>query len=80
MSEIRDQMNTLRADEAGHLRTALKLMRKHNRTSWRAAGIEFSRVPGEEKLRVRSSKEKATAETDDEQVDANEAEGDSADA
>lgn len=65
LAEIRDQMNQLRTDEAGHLRNALKLMRQHKRTTWRASGVELFRVPGEEKLRVRTSKEKATAESED---------------
>ncbi len=70
VSEIREQLNTLRAEEAGQLRTALGLMRKHEKTTWRAAGVELARVPGEEKLRVRTTKEPATAEVeDDEQVE-----------
>jgi hypothetical protein len=66
IAETREQMNQLRTDEAGHLRTALGLMRKNDKTTWRAAGVELARVPGEEKLRVRTTKEKATAETEDE--------------
>lgn len=57
-------MAELRADEAGHKRTALNLMRKHDRTTWRHAGVELARVPGEEKLRIRKSKENATAEVE----------------
>lgn len=66
IAEVREQMNDLRQREAEHLRSALNLMREHNKTAWRAAGVEMVRVPGEEKLRVRTSKEKATAETDPE--------------
>jgi hypothetical protein len=58
-------MAELRADENGQKRTALQLMRKHDRTSWRHAGVELARVPGEEKLRVRKSKESATAEVEE---------------
>lgn len=66
-------MAELRELEGTDLRTALKLMRQHDRMTWRAAGVELARVPGEEKLRVRTSKESATAESeedDDETVEA----------
>lgn len=66
IAENREDMNKLRADDAGHLQTALGLMRRYNRTSWRAHGVELVRVPGEEKLRVRTTKAGATAETEDE--------------
>lgn len=66
LADIRDQMAELRADEAGQKRTALSLMRSHNKTAWRHAGVEMARVPGEEKLRVRKSKEQATAVVDEE--------------
>jgi hypothetical protein len=63
IGEIRDQMAELRADEQGHKRTALNLMRRHDRTTWRHAGVELARVPGEEKLRIRKTKgENASAE------------------
>jgi hypothetical protein len=67
IAEIREQMNELRGQEGDHLKNALKLMRKHDRMSWRAAGVELVRVAGEEKLRVRTSKEKATAEVEEEE-------------
>ncbi len=51
-------------DEAGELQGAHKRMRQLGKVSWRAAGVEFVRVPGEEKLRVRTSKEASTAETE----------------
>lgn len=66
MADIREQMNELRAQEAETLQSALNLMRKHEKTTWRAHGVEFVRVPGEERLRCRTTKEKATAETEDE--------------
>jgi len=69
IAEIRDQMNDLRGQEADQLRRALTLMRKHERETWRAAGVELVRVPGEEKLRVRTSKEQATAEVEEEEQD-----------
>jgi hypothetical protein len=66
IGDIRDQMAELRADEQGHKRTALNLMRKHDRTTWRHAGVELARVPGEEKLRIRKTKgENASAEVDE---------------
>jgi hypothetical protein len=67
IGDIRDQMAELRADEQGHKRTALNLMRKHDRTTWRHAGVELARVPGEEKLRIRKTKgENASAEVEEE--------------
>lgn len=66
IADIREQKNELRTQETEHMRTTLKLMREHGKTSWRHAGVEAARVPGEEKLRVRTSKEKATAEVEDE--------------
>jgi len=66
IGDLRDQMNVLRQDEGEQMNLALKLMRKHERTTWKHAGVELVRVPGEEKLRVRTSKEKATAEVEDE--------------
>jgi hypothetical protein len=73
ISEIREQMNELRAQETDQLKIALGVMRANKKTSWRHAGVELVRVPGEEKLRVRTSKQAATAETeeepDDEQVE-----------
>lgn len=57
-------MNDLREEEAGLEQTALTLMRRHDRTAYRHAGVELVRVPGEEKLRVRTARERtATAET-----------------
>ena len=62
IADARATMATLRADEAGDERIALDLMRGVNITSYRYAGVELVRVPGEEKLRVRTSKVNATAE------------------
>ena len=66
ISETREQINNLRKEEADLEKVALKRMRAHDRTSWRHSGVELIRVPGEEKLRVRTSKESATAEVEDE--------------
>jgi hypothetical protein len=65
IGDARDQMNQLRADEAGDTQAALTRMRERKITTYQHAGVEMARVPGEEKLRVRTSKEKATASTDD---------------
>jgi len=67
ISEVRASMNELRTTEAGYLQNALNLMRKYEKTAWRAHGVELVRVPGEEKLRVRTSKEQASAETDEDE-------------
>jgi len=65
IAETRGQLNDLKGEEAGLEQTALALMRRHNKTAWRAAGVELVRVPGEEKLRVRTAYERtATAEVD----------------
>lgn len=66
IGETRDTMNKLRADEAGDERAALQRMRAKELTTYRHAGVELARVPGEEKLRVRTSRAAATAETADE--------------
>lgn len=65
IGEIRDELNTLRGDEGDQSRSALSYMRAAGVTSYRHAGVELVRVPGEEKLRVRTSKEQATAETEE---------------
>lgn len=73
ISETREELNKLRGEEGDLEKKALGLMRTHDQSSWRHAGVELVRVPGEEKLRVRTSKTKATAETDeDEDADAGE--------
>lgn len=74
IAETREQMNTLRQEETGLETTALKLMRKHQKTAWRHAGVELIRVPGEEKLRVRTARERtATAESDEAEANGEEA-------
>lgn len=66
IAEIRAEKNELIQREGEQENIGLKLMRKHDKTSWRHAGVELVRVPGEEKLRVRTSKNKATAEVEPE--------------
>jgi hypothetical protein len=66
IAETREEINTLRADETAFEQTALRQMRTHGITSYRHAGVELVRVPGEEKLRVRTARERtATAETEE---------------
>ena len=65
ISDTRAELNKLREDEAGDERIALDLMRTHDLRSYRHAGVELVRVPGEEKLRVRTSRTSATAESED---------------
>lgn len=65
IAETREELNTLRQEEIGYEQTALARMRDHGTTHYRHAGVELVRVPGEEKLRVRTARERtATAETD----------------
>lgn len=63
IADTREQMNTLRTEEKDEKRGALTTMRERNLTTYRHAGVELVRVPGEERLRVRTSKQDATAET-----------------
>jgi hypothetical protein len=71
LGDTRDQMNRLRQDEASDMQGCLTEMRAKGLTSYRHAGVELARVPGEEKLRVRTSKEKATAEVEEPEGDDN---------
>lgn len=68
IAETRGQINALQADERANEQRALSLMRQNSRTSYRHAGVELARVPGEEKLRVRTSKTNATAEVQEDDV------------
>jgi len=70
LSSIRAKINALKADDAAEMQTALTRMQhktaKHpsGRFSYRGSGVELARVSGEEKLRVRTSSEKATADAE----------------
>jgi hypothetical protein len=62
IGEARDSVNALRGEEKGLCQNALKQMRIHNVMSYRHAGVELMRVIGEDKLRVRTSRDdEATA-------------------
>ena len=69
ISGVRETLNEARQEEAEHLQTALGLMRSHRKQTWQAHGVELQRVPGQEKIRCRTSKEKASAETEDATTD-----------
>jgi len=56
----REQMNKLRTEEKDDNRQALRIMHDEDRTVYRHAGVELVRVPGEEKLRVRTTGEDAS--------------------
>lgn len=63
IAETRAEMNRLRGEETDLELQALKTMRLHSSTAYQSAGVELVRVPGEEKLRVRTARERtATAE------------------
>lgn len=68
IGEGREEMNRLRGEEKGDMQGALREMHDKSITAYRHAGVELVRVPGEEKLRVRTTKEKASemTEPDDE--------------
>ena len=59
-------INKGRTDEKEDQRMALREMHDKGVTSYRYAGVELVRIPGEEKLRVRTSKEDATDSTEPE--------------
>lgn len=61
IGETREKMNELRGEEKGDKIAALKAMRERELTTYQHAGVELSRMPGEEKLRVRTTKNAATA-------------------
>lgn len=63
ISDVREELNTARQQENEHLQAALGLLREHKKMSWSAHGVELIRVPGQEKIRCRTSKEQASAET-----------------
>ena len=71
IAECRDTMAVARNDEKGLEQTALALMHRHKRTTYHGSGVELALVPGEEKLRVRTSKANATGsvQADDETGD-----------
>ena len=65
IGDIRDRMAQLRKDEAGQKTISMKEMKAKGYTSYVHARVELARVPGEEKLRVRTSKQDADDEGGD---------------
>jgi len=60
------EMNDLRRDDQADYQLALTRLRKIDRMSYNRFGVEMVRVPGEEKLRVRTSgREEASSEVDE---------------
>jgi hypothetical protein len=70
IGESRDQMNRIRREEADDLRGALREMHDKNVVVYRHAGVELVRVPGEEKIRVRTTKEAASDITPESETEA----------
>lgn len=65
IAETRRDINDLKADEAGFEQTALQLMRRKNLTTKQYAGVTLVRVPGEERLQVKTTRGgAATAENE----------------
>lgn len=69
IAETREAINDAKREETDFERAAFKLMKKHKRTTWKSSGVELYVVPGEEKLRVKTSRAKATGEVDDEEAE-----------
>jgi len=67
IAEVRSEMARLRAEEGSFETEALRYMRDAKIHTFRHSGVELARVPGEEVLRVRTSKKGATAETEEDQ-------------
>lgn len=63
IAETRAHQNELRQTEAGNEQAALRVMQQYKASSYRHAGVELVRVPGDEKLRVRTQRE-PTASSD----------------
>lgn len=57
IGECRDTVNEKTLDEKGYRSAALKEMQDKNITHWSHAGVDFLRVPGEDKLKVKTHKD-----------------------
>ena len=66
ISDTRAAMNRLRGEETDLERHAHKEMQEHGQMTWSAAGVELARVPGDEKLRVRTIRETSTTQAPEE--------------
>ena len=65
IAEARGQMNTAKQEESGLIQLALQTMVKRGVSVYRHVGVELSRIPGAEKLRVRLTKEQGDAGAED---------------
>jgi hypothetical protein len=57
ISEDRKSMAAARADEQGSIQAALREMKAKHLGAYKHAGVELAFVPGEDKLRVRLTKD-----------------------
>lgn len=57
IAETRAEINELKATEAGNEQAALKVMQQHETMTYKHGGVQLIRVPGDEKLSVRTSKD-----------------------
>lgn len=64
ISETRGNINQLRTDEKGNEQAALKVMQSAEITVYRHSGVELLLVPGDVKLRVRTTKDTASTDGD----------------
>lgn len=62
IGDERDAQAAARSNENGYKQSALRRMRDKGIFVHQHAGVELARVPGEEVLRVRRTKQEATAE------------------
>ncbi len=65
IGEERERMNAAKTEERGLITGALQEMQRANLSVFRHGGVELSRVPGAEKLRVRLTKEEGDAGAED---------------
>lgn len=80
IAETRGEINDLKATEIGNEQAALKVMQANDVMAYKHGGVQLLRVPGDEKLSVRTSKETSNdagsggeAEGEDAGTDAGEA-------
>jgi hypothetical protein len=69
IGEAREQLGVLRGEEKTDIGRALREMHDKDVVVYRHAGVELVRIPGEETIRVRTTKEKASDVTPSEGAD-----------
>ena len=57
IAETRATINDLKQTEAGNEQAALKVMQQYQVSSYKHGGVQLVRIPGDEKLSVRLSKD-----------------------